>query len=225
MTLPTDPGWLWRLWTGTQETRPERSGANSDVLRISTTDTALAGPSGFVAFQSNKMINQVSIEMSTIRNSDILSRRIGRRLFSSHLTNVVPCRTQARASHRDTENIYIRTSEICLSGYFSAECLECDAVSPDTGLTCMLMLPQCNDESRVAGLCLSVSAMSDAGGNYCYYTMIDAMIYKLSDNRSPQLSAQSQTPQFSQSFTKHPIVASDRWINSNYCSARHQILF
>ena len=58
--------------------------------------------------------------------------------------------------------------------------------------------------------------MSDAGGNYCYYTMIDAMIYKLSDNRSPQLSAQSQTPQFGLSFTKHPIVASDRWINSNY---------
>ena len=24
-----------------------------------------------------------------------------------------------------------------------------------------------------------VSALSDAGGNYCYYTMIDAMIYKL----------------------------------------------
>ena len=49
----------------------------------------------------------------------------------------------------------------------------------------MLMLALCNDESRVAGLC--VSALSDAGGNYCYYTMIDAMIYKLSDNRSPQL--------------------------------------
>ena len=78
----------------------------------------------------------------------------------------------------------------------------------------MLMLAPCNDESRVAGLC--VSTLSDAGGNYCYYTMIDAMIYKLSDNRSPQLSVPSQTPQFGLSFTKHPIVASDRWINSNY---------
>lgn len=132
MTLPTDPGWLWRLQTGTQETRPEQSGADSGVLRISTTDTALAGPSGFVAFQSNKMINQVSTEMSTIRNSDILSRRIGRSTFSSHLTNVISCRTQAiLASHRDTENIYIRTSEICLSGDFSAQYLECGAVSPD----------------------------------------------------------------------------------------------
>ena len=73
--------------------------------------------------------------------------------------------------------------------------------------------------------CVYVSAVSDAGGNYCYYTMIDAMIYKLSDNRSPQLSAQSQTPQSGLSFTKHPIVASDRWINSNYYFTINQILF
>ena len=41
--------------------------------------------------------------------------------------------------------------------------------------------------SLVLPIVCCVSALSDAGGNYCYYTMIDAMIYKLSDNRSPQL--------------------------------------
>ena len=79
--------------------------------------------------------------------------------------------------------------------------------------------------SLVLPIVCCVSALSDAGGNYCYYTMIDAMIYKLSDNRSPQLSARSQTSQFGLSSTKHPIVASDRWINSNYSFTIHRIFW
>ena len=146
MTLPTDPSWLWRLWTQTQETRPERSRLwcsenihNWHCTGWSVWFSWLLSPI--------KMINQVSIKMSTIRISSYLAGSGS--TFSSHLTNVslVPDTSQRQPPWLWEH--YIPTSEIW-PGYLIL------MVSPDTGWhsVCYVNAAQCNDQSRVAGLCL-----------------------------------------------------------------------
>ena len=146
MTLPTDPSWLWRLWTETQETRPEWAEQTLVFWEYPQLTLHWLVRLVFVAFQSNK--NDKSGQHKNVNYSDfLLSRRIGL-TFSSHLTNVslVPDTSQRQPPWLWEH--YIPTSEIS-PGY-----LVSDAV-PWHGLTqCMLMLAQCNDQSRVAGLCL-----------------------------------------------------------------------